>query len=470
MKQKHQIHNYEKQLQATLKLIENSKTISETNKTRILGFKGQCLAEGISTGRTNRYMQNLKKMGEWISFEFDKANKKNIVELVGKIEGNSSYSAWTKQFYKVTIKKFYRWIKNVGREDEPEEVRWIKTTIKKSDRTIPKNYPNETDVKKLADAATHPRDKAFILGLYESGCRVSEWANLLIKDVEFGAKGVKITVSGKTGERKIMLVLSLPYLKNWLEVHPRASDPDAPIWVNISTRAKGEAMNYAGIRCMLLELGAQAGLLEKTPHKTNGGKYHTYKGKVDLNPHSFRHARASVLANFLTEAQMNHYFGWEQGSKMPSVYVHLSGRDVDNAILGYYGIKQDKTDLTSIMRKIKEHEEKVKNATSGELKKEWEATLEELKQELKEKRKEKKTDLRIKVCPKCDKENEAYDSYCSRCALPLDLKKAVDIQEVEKGTSEWSAEMMAGGTVPREEFLKLKEMVEQLAGGQIKSN
>lgn len=44
------------------------------------------------------------------------------------------------------------------------------------------------------------------------------------------------------------------------------------------------------------------------------------------------------MANYLTEAQMNDYFGWVQGSGMPSVYVHLSGRDVDDAILKANGI------------------------------------------------------------------------------------------------------------------------------------
>lgn len=44
------------------------------------------------------------------------------------------------------------------------------------------------------------------------------------------------------------------------------------------------------------------------------------------------------MTNYLTEAQMNVYFGWVQGSDMPGVYVHLSGRDVDDAILKANGI------------------------------------------------------------------------------------------------------------------------------------
>jgi len=46
------------------------------------------------------------------------------------------------------------------------------------------------------------------------------------------------------------------------------------------------------------------------------------------------------MANYLTEAQMNAYFGWVQGSDMPSIYVHLSGRDIDDAILKANGVRE----------------------------------------------------------------------------------------------------------------------------------
>ena len=36
---------------------------------------------------------------------------------------------------------------------------------------------------------------------------------------------------------------------------------------------------------------------------------------------------------------MREYFGWAKGSRMPEIYVHLSGRDVDSTLLKHYGIK-----------------------------------------------------------------------------------------------------------------------------------
>jgi site-specific recombinase XerD len=58
----------------------------------------------------------------------------------------------------------------------------------------------------------------------------------------------------------------------------------------------------------------------------------------NVYPHLFRHSRATHLADKLTEAQMKIYFGWSGRSDVPSVYVHLSGRDVEEAILKLHGV------------------------------------------------------------------------------------------------------------------------------------
>jgi integrase len=47
----------------------------------------------------------------------------------------------------------------------------------------------------------------------------------------------------------------------------------------------------------------------------------------------FRHSRATHLANHLTEQQLKVYLGWAMASKMVAIYVHLSGRDMDNRVL-----------------------------------------------------------------------------------------------------------------------------------------
>ena len=62
-----------------------------------------------------------------------------------------------------------------------------------------------------------------------------------------------------------------------------------------------------------------------------------------VTPYIFRHTRLTFLANFMTEAQLCEFAGGEQGSDMPRQYVHLSGRDTDDALLKAYGLKQKDT-------------------------------------------------------------------------------------------------------------------------------
>jgi len=45
------------------------------------------------------------------------------------------------------------------------------------------------------------------------------------------------------------------------------------------------------------------------------------EGKKRVNPHSFRHARATHLANHLREDQMKEFSGWTQADEMGSIYV-----------------------------------------------------------------------------------------------------------------------------------------------------
>ena len=63
---------------------------------------------------------------------------------------------------------------------------------------------------------------------------------------------------------------------------------------------------------------------------------------VKVNPHKFRHNRASQLAPKISESILERTMGWVPASKMSKIYVHLDNEAVDNAILGANGIKKVK--------------------------------------------------------------------------------------------------------------------------------
>ncbi len=257
-------------------------------------------------------MYTLKRIASWLGKDFDAADEEDLKKVVAMIN-TLSFTEWTKYDYKRALKKFFRWL---GRE---ELVSWIKCTGPRN-RKLPEEILTEEDIRKMIDAAKTPRDRALVAVLYESGCRVGEFLSMKRNNVRFDRYGAVVVVHGKTGCRRIRLVSSVPYLAEWVNTHPFRDDPEAWLWISTATFRR---IPYNSLRIILRNIAKRAGVRKK------------------VNPHAFRHARATHLANFLTEAQMKEYFGWVQDSDMASVYVHLSGRDVDRAILKIYGMEME---------------------------------------------------------------------------------------------------------------------------------
>jgi len=75
------------------------------------------------------------------------------------------------------------------------------------------------------------RDKCYHAISRDSSCRPHEVLKLKIKDIVFKIAGnrqyTEVLVNGKTGQRHIPLINSIPYLKDWLADHPQSGNPHA---------------------------------------------------------------------------------------------------------------------------------------------------------------------------------------------------------------------------------------------------
>ncbi len=384
-------HDYKGRLERAMRKVRSDRQISARNRGIIEDFITHCNLESLHPGRQSRYAWALCKIARWLGKDFDKATKSDIEKVVGKIE-SPEFTVWTKQLYKVTIKKFYKWLNN---GEYPDTVKWIRCTIKNASKRLPEEILTEEEVKKMIETAEHPRDKAIIAALYESGCRISELAGLLMKHLVFDEYGTQIIVDGKTGMRRIRLIASTPYLSVWKNNHPFKDRPDGALWISVGTRDHGEMMKYETFRSLLKNIAKRAGVTKR------------------INPHSFRHARATHLSKHLKEFQMNQYFGWVQGSDMPRTYVHLSGRDMDDALLEIYGIKK--------------------------------------------RQQEKESPLKPKVCQICQNVNEATSDFCDKCARPLDIKTMIELEAKRKAIDQ-----------AMESLFKVPEVVETLVGAMAK--
>jgi integrase len=363
------IHTYGARINAALRKIEKG-DLPEGSKADLHELYEFLVANGLSRGRILKYLYHLMKVGVWLDKPFKDATKKDIIRVVQIIE-TQDYKAHTKHDYKIVVKRFYQWLR--GTDDYPEEVRWIKSTIKMKDSMIPEELLTIEDVNKQIEKTGHPRNKAMISVLYESGCRPSEFLSFCIKHIVFDKYGAQLTIpKGKTGMRKIRLVASVPHLAAWIEMHPLRDKPDSPVWIGVGTRNRNKPFLYRTFAQHLVEIAQKAGIKKK------------------IYPYIFRHTRATHMASHLTEAQMCQYFGWVQGSRMPRTYVHLAGRDLDEPILKMHGIRKE----------------------------------------------EKKQDnFSLKVCLRCGTGNSPSGKFCGKCGMALDQYTALILerrQEIEK--------------------------------------
>ncbi|MDH3766457.1 MAG: hypothetical protein OER82_11715, partial [Nitrosopumilus sp.] len=112
------------------------------------------------------------------------------------------------------------------------------------------------------------------------------------------------------------------------------------------------------------------------------------KKKVNLK--LFRHSEATRTASFMPESILRKRHGWSLSSRMPAKYAHINQQDVENSILGHYGIVQD--------------DKQVKRVP--------------------------------KICPICKNHNPFDAKTCDNCSKPLDLEKAILLEEESKKEKE----------------------------------
>lgn len=213
------------------------------------------------------------------------------------------------------VKLFYRWL-YPGRE-------MVTFTPKAQTHKLPVDQLiTREEVLRLVEACDTQRDRALIMLLWDSGCRITEILNLNIGHVQLDRYGAVIIVDGKTGRRRIRLVSSVGDLQTWLNQHPQKHDPAAPLFVTYNRYGTGtKRLNGQTVRNRLKTLEKNLNLPKS------------------IHPHAFRHARLTDLTKQgFTEMELRTIAGWEPGSGMPAVYVHLSGADVEQKILEKAGI------------------------------------------------------------------------------------------------------------------------------------
>ena len=305
----------------------------------------------------------------WITLDQDEIDI--LVSNVMRTYSHDGKETNTTYDHKKILKIFFRWVKLGSRSfrdvGNPPELKNVKTKTV-PDKIVREELVTETDLKNLVSVCNNLRDKALLHVQYEAGTRPGELLSLMIKHVKQDKYGIVIAVDGKTGARPIRLIESVPTLSKWITSHPFKDDPESPLWINFSKNNYGKRLTHASATKVLYEACKKAQISKK------------------INLKLFRHSEATRTAIFMPEATLRKRHGWSATSKMPAKYAHINQKDVEDAVLGHYGIIQE----------------------------------------------EDKVNRTPQICPGCKNQNSFDADICDNCLKPLNLEKALEIEEKDK--------------------------------------
>lgn len=322
------IHDVRQKMARALSGLQKEDILQE-NKKILRDFVEHRRSEGISISTLYSHYSCLLWVSRFITRPFDQLNEKDVRKIVGRI--NEHCRSEHHRVHKlVLLKKGLQIIKGYPKPKAPHiryppEIAWINTSLNRTKISRPSwdDLITEEEIyRQVIRHAHNSRDKLLLVMLRESGARIGSIANAKIGDVVFRDFGFILRArKDKTGPIDIPFYIATPYMIDWLEDHPCGGDADAPLFVR---RRKGYAqLKYMGIYSALQAIFRRAGLNKR------------------FNPHHFRHSDASIMGLYLPTSLMEQKYNWCAGSSMPSVYQHVSGKQVDVAMRRLRGLSAD---------------------------------------------------------------------------------------------------------------------------------
>ena len=347
------------------KHLENLRRFDEYNEAR-----------GVSVGTRQNYVRMGLKLSSHLDKPFDEVEKKDMIQVMAAIDKKVKAGDMTegvRNLFIICTKRLYQWLHDLEKGEYPDVVRWIQKKPAPMEERLKRNgellTPGEIEAL-IRAAGPNARDRAIVTVLWECGCRASELTDLRIQDVEVGVTNAKIRfVNGtkKTREstRIVPIEVSIQPLRDWVNQHPRSNDPQAKLFCSLSSPTLGKELSYTGLRGILVKLANRAGI------------------RKSVNPHSFRHLRATELCQKLREPLMRQMFGWSASSRMPEVYEHVSDESLSDEYRALHGKAPAKRESM----------------------------------------------LSAPRCKRCGEESAVGDRFCRTCSHPL---RAEDAEKLEK--------------------------------------
>jgi len=211
-----------------------------------------------------------------------------------------------------------------------------------------------------------------------------------------GKQYCEINVNGKTGNRHIPLINSIPYIKEYLDYeHPMPTNPNAAL-ISGFGKGYGKSISVTILDTIYRDYKNKyfPKLIESPNVSEEDRASITELMKKPWNPYIRRHIGLTDKSKFLKESILKQHAGWTSISNMPQVYLHYSGNESNESILEAYGLKTNSEEINK---------------------------------------------MQPKLCPNCGESNKIDSKFCHKCRMVLTYDS---YQEVTQEKDTMKAELM----------------------------
>ena len=324
--------------------------------------------------------------------KFENMTRRDILDFLDsyrKPEAADPLHKWigTYNLFRSLLIRFFKWVHSPNIEyikrPKPPVVDNISLLKRKEQSTYkPTDLWTAQDDLLFLKYCPSKRMKCYHTISSDLSARPSEILKLRIKDVVWKRNGDKqfaeVLINGKTGSRSLLLVDSIPYVKDYINSeHPQASNPNAPL---ISGTGKTFGRPITEHTLLIIYDNYKKSVFPKLLESPSVLPEDKQKIRDLLrkpwNPYIRRHSALTEKSKILKEHVLRQHAGWSGSSNMHMKYIHYFGNESNESLLEAYGIVSKDKLMSNV--------------------------------------------LKPKICPQCNEPNKPENlKYCVKCGLVL---------------------------------------------------
>jgi integrase len=359
-----------------------------------------------------------------------------FLDSLRKPEESDPLHKWigTYNIYRVLLIRFFKWLYYPDIEQrkrpKPSVIENI-PQLKRREQSIykPSDLWSMDDDLLFLKYCPSTREKCYHMISRDLSCRPNEILKLKLKDIHFknsdNYQYAEVLLNGKTGSRSIPLISSIPYLKDWIDQHPQAGNPNCPLICGLGKKL-GRRLTTSTLYAIYKNYR------EKVFPKLLGNPSMPPEDKQKIrellkkpwNPYIRRHSALTEKSTILKEHVLRQHAGWSIGSQMPQKYLHYFGNESSESLSEAYVIMSKNQQIDQ---------------------------------------------LRPKQCPNCNEPNKPDSKFCAKCRMVLTYdaysetieEKQQKESEVKQLKNKYEQDMMTMREEMNQQFTQIMSMIRQ---------